>query len=598
MLGSAQATLMTALMGRMFYLQVIESDKYTSMSEKNSVNNQLLQPERGRILDRNGIPLAINQENFRAVLIVETIDDVEEALDSIGQIINLSERDKNRIMHDAKKARKFGPVVIRDYLSWEEVSRIEINLPDLPNVLIDVGQTRYYPLVRLGAHLLGYVSAVTENDIQNSSDRLLELPGFRIGKAGIERVYDSALRGKGGTRQIIVNAVGKNIRELSRIPGERGTDISLTIDIDLQKLAAQRLKQESGSVIVMDIHSGEIIVMASSPSFDPNAFNRGLTSEEWKELSTDQKSPLTNKAISGQYPPGSTFKTIVALAALESGLITKDHSVDCQGRMTLGNFTWYCDKRHGVLDMKAAIERSCDVYFYDVAHRIGIDTIADMAKKFGLGSKLDIGLPAENSGLVPNRSWKKETLGVPWTPGEDFNAGIGQGYLQVTPLQLVVLAARLANRGLGVLPRLIKDDNSDRQNRDFPSLGISASSLSTVLEGMIRVTMEPSGTAYASRITHPAFAMAGKTGTAQVHHLSLTEHHLEKATKPEDRAWKLRDHALFIGFAPIVEPRYACAVVIEHGGWGASAAAPVAKDVLLAVQQHYLTPFNKEGERS
>jgi penicillin-binding protein 2 len=342
----------------------------------------------------------------------------------------------------------------------------------------------------------------------------------------------------------------------------------------------------------MDIHSGEVLVMASTPSFDPNAFNRGLTAEEWRELSGNARAPLTNKAIAGQYAPGSTFKTMVALAALESGIVTRDHAVNCTGRWYLGNLVWYCDKAHGTLDMKGAIQYSCDSYFYDVARRIGIDNIAAMAKRFGLGSKLDIDLPGEATGLVPSRSWKKSTLGLPWTSGEDFNAGIGQGYLLTTPLQLATMAARLANGGFAVRPHLARDHIAGhlvepRTASEFPTIGLSQTHLQTVVDGMIAVANQPGGTAYGVRITDPSMMMGGKTGTAQVHHLATFEHKLEGGKKPEQLPWKMRDHALYIGFAPVAAPRFSCAVIVEHGGWGASAAAPIARDVLIEVQKRY-----------
>jgi penicillin-binding protein 2 len=592
LLAGGKAALLTTLVGRMYYLQVMQADKYATLADQNRINLRLLPPPRGRILDRNGSPMAVNQANYRVLLVSENTDDLDDTLDSLANLIPITERDRSRIIHEAQRNSSFVPVTVKENLSWEDVARIEINSPDLPGVMIDVGQSRAYPLVGLGAHLLGYVSTASEADLRGASDPLLELPGFRIGKAGVEKVYDLALRGKGGISQVEVNSVGRTIRELQRTEGDPGQDLTLTIDLNLQQFAAQRLGAESASVVVLDIYSGEVLVMASTPSFDPNAFNRGLTNEEWKDLISNPRSPLTNKAISGQYPPGSTFKTMVALAALESGAITKEHSVDCQGKMKLGNFTWYCDKRHGVLDLKGAIQQSCDVYFYEVARRIGIDTIAAMAKKFGLGSRLDIDLPNESPGLVPTRSWKRATYGVPWTPGEDFNAGIGQGYLQVTPLQLAVMAARLANGGLAVRPHLAHlvgttFNAKERTVDELPSLGVSRGAITTVLEGMIAVTSQPGGTAYAARIMDPSMAMAGKTGTAQVHHLSTLEHHLEKATKPQDLPWKLRDHALFISFAPIAQPRYACAVVVEHGGWGASIAAPIARDILIEVQKRY-----------
>jgi penicillin-binding protein 2 len=594
LLAGGKLALLTALAGRMYYLQVMQADKYATLADENRINLRLLPPPRGRILDRNGVPMAVNQENYRVLIVSEETDDLEDSLDALANIIPIGDHDRSRIIREAKRRRSFVPVTVKENLSWEDVARIEINSPDLPGVMIDVGQSRSYPLVGLGAHLLGYVSAVSETDLQQSApDPLLELPGFRIGKAGIEKVYDLALRGKGGTSQVEVNSVGRTIRELKRNDGEPGIDLNLTIDLNLQQFAAQRLGEESASVVVMDIHSGEVLVMASTPSFDPNAFNRGLLPEEWKELSTNPRAPLSNKAIAGQYPPGSTFKTMVALAALEAGIITKDHVVNCTGRVSLGNITWYCDKAHGAQDLKGAIQVSCDSYFYDVARRTGIDGIAAMAKRFGLGNRLGIDLPGEATGLVPSRAWKKTTLGVPWTSGEDFNAGIGQGYLLVTPLQLATMAARLANGGFAVEPHLARDRIAGHQVEPraagaFPSVGISQHALSTVLDGMVAVVNQPGGTAYnAARILDPSMAMAGKTGTAQVHHLATFEHKLEGGKKPEQLPWKMRDHALFIGFAPVAAPRFSCAVVVEHGGWGASAAAPVARDVMIEVQKRY-----------
>jgi penicillin-binding protein 2 len=592
LLGGGKVLLLGTLAARMYYLQVMQADKYTTLAEENRINLRLLAPPRGRILDRNGVPMAINQENYRVLVVSEETDDLDDTLDSLSAIIPIGEHDRARIIREAKRHRSFLPVTVKENLSWEDVSRIEINSPDLPGVMIDVGQSRSYPLVGLGAHLLGYVSAVSEQDLQESPDPLLELPGFRIGKAGLEKVYDLALRGKGGTSQVEVNSVGRTIRELKRDDGEPGVDLNLTIDIELQRFAAQRLGDESAAVVVMDIHTGEVLVMASTPSFDPNAFNRGLLAEEWKDLTTNPRSPLTNKAIAGQYAPGSTFKTMVSLAALESGILTKDHTVVCGGRLYLGNQTRYCDKVHGALDMKQAIAQSCDIYYYDVARRVGIDTIAAMAKRFGLGSRLDVDLPNEAPGLVPTRSWKRATYGVPWTPGEDLNAGIGQGYLLVTPLQLATQAARIANGGFAVQPHLARDKiaGHSAEPRDvspFPALGIAQSSLDTVLEGMTLAASMPGGTVYLNRILDPSMAMAGKTGTAQVHHLAVSEHRLEGFRKIESLPWKMRDNALFIGFAPASAPRFSISVIVEHGGFGGQTAVPIARDIMIEVQKRY-----------
>jgi penicillin-binding protein 2 len=594
LLGASKGAMLAVLAGRLYYLQVSQGPKYATLSDENRINLRLLAPSRGRILDRHDTAMAVNQENYRVLLVSEEIDDIEDTMDSLSAIVPLSDHDRVRIRRDVKHRRGFVPVTVKENLSWEDVARIELNTPDLPGVSIEVGQSRSYPLVGLGAHLLGYVSAVSEAELQKQQtpDPLLELPGFRIGKAGIEKVCDLALRGQGGSCQVEVNSVGRTVRELKREEGAPGADLALTIDLALQQFAAQRLGEESASVVVMDIHTGEVLVMASTPSFDPNAFNRGLQPEEWQNLSSDPRSPMTNKAIAGLYPPGSTFKTMVSLAALESGTITADHTVNCTGKMTLGNTVFYCDGRHGVKDMRGAIQVSCDLYFYDVAHRVGIDPIAAMAKRFGLGSRHDIALPGEAAGLVPTRAWKRATYGVPWTPGEDFNAGLGQGYLQVTPLQLAVMASRLANGGKAVRPYLTRDlidGHTVRPRPVAPSepMGLSESALAVVRDGMDAVTNQPGGTAYAARIADPAIAMGGKTGTPQVHHLAVGEHKIEGGRHYDQVPWRLRDHAMFIGYAPVSAPRFACAVVVEHGGSGAAVAAPIARDMLTEVQKRY-----------
>lgn len=594
MLGGGKLALLSALVGRMYYLQVMEADKYAVLADENRINLRLLPPPRGRILDRNGVPMAVNRQNYRVLLVSEQTDDLDDTLDALSNIIPINDHDRARIARDAKRHRSFVPVTVRENLSWEDVSRIEINTPDLPGVMIDVGQSRNYPLEGLGAHLLGYVSAVSETDLQNSSDPLLELPGFRIGKAGIERVYDLALRGKGGTSQVEVNAVGRTIRELKRDEGEPGLDLNLTIDLDLQQFAAQRLGDESASAVVIDIHTGDILVMASTPSFDPNAFNRGLSSDEWKDLITNPRSPLTNKAIAGQYPPGSTFKLMTALAALESGAVTGDQRILCPGQMSIGNVTLHCWKKggHGALDMVGGIKNSCDVYFYEIARRTGFERIAEMAKRFGMGGTSGLDLPGERGGIIPNRDWKRATLGQPWYPGETPINAIGQGYVQATPLQLAVMTARIANGGFAVTPHLARDlvDGVHAVPRPAPKwndLGISRQSISLIRRGMFAVCNEPGGTGFGARIKDEAMAMSGKSGSAQVKRITMREREVGMK-KMEDQPWKDRDHALFVAYAPESEPRYACCVVVEHGSHGGSAAGPVARDILIEVQKRYL----------
>ncbi|MTJ82912.1 MAG: penicillin-binding protein 2 [Telmatospirillum sp.] len=594
LLGGGKLALLSALAGRMYYLQVLEADKYATLADENRINLRLLPPPRGRILDRNGVPMAVNRQNYRALLVSEQIDDLDDTLDSLSNIIPIADHDRARIAREIKRHRSFVPVTVRENLSWEDVARIEINTPDLPGVMIDVGQSRSYPLEGLGAHLLGYVSAVSEADLQSSSDPLLELPGFRIGKAGIEKVYDLALRGKGGTSQVEVNAVGRTIRELKRDEGEPGVDLSLTIDLDLQQFAAQRLGSESAAVVVVDIHTGDVLVMASTPSFDPNAFNRGLSSDEWRDLITNPRSPLTNKAIAGQYPPGSTFKLMTALAALESGTITADQRVLCPGQMSLGNITFHCWKKggHGSLDLIGGIKNSCDVYFYEIARRTGFERIAEMARRFGLGAPMGLDLPGERAGAIPNRSWKRATLGQPWLPGETLINAIGQGYVLATPLQLAVMCARVANGGFAVQPHLARDQIEGshvmpRTAGDWPDLGVSRQSLALVRRGMFAVVNEPGGTAFGARIKDDAMTMSGKSGSAQVRRISMRERDTG-VKKNEDLPWKERDHALFVAYAPESEPRYACCVTVEHGGGGSGVAAPICRDILMEVQKRFL----------
>jgi penicillin-binding protein 2 len=593
LLGGGQAVLLATLVGRMYYLQVIESSKYQMLADQNRINIRLLPPPRGRILDRNGVPLAVNQQNYRVLVVAEQTDDIGETLDALGTICPVSDHDRARIIREAERRPSFASVMVRENLTWEEMSRVEINAPDLPGVMIDVGQTRNYPLQELGAHFLGYVSAVSENDLQNSNDPLLELPGFRIGKAGVEKVYDLALRGKGGTSQVEVNAVGRVIRELSRDEGQPGADLKLTIDVDLQRYTMERLGDESAAAVMIDVHTGEVLVLASTPSYDPNAFNRGLTGEEWKELTTNPRAPLTNKAIAGQYAPGSTFKMMTALAALESGSITPDTKIFCPGEMQLGSITFHCWKKggHGAVDMQTAIQRSCDVYFYEVGRRTGYERIAEMAKRFGLGGLTGLDLPGERAGVIPNKAWKAATFNQPWYPGETLVNAIGQGYVSTTPLQLATMAARIANGGYAVSPHLAQDKLAGnklvpRKAQNWPDMGISSQSMAVIRRGMNLVCNERGGTAFEARIKDPDMAMAGKTGSAQVKRMTAREH--EVKVKEDQIPWKDRDNALFVAYAPVSAPRYAVGICIEHGMHGGSAAAPIARDMLLAAQRKLL----------
>jgi len=605
MLAGGQAVLVGSLVARMYYLQVMEAERYRLQAEGNRISTQLLAPPRGLILDRNGIAMAINQHNYRVLVIPEQTPSLNFTLDRLAQIIPLGESDRIRIAKDARRRRSFVPITVRENLSWEDVSRVEVNAPDLPGITIDVGQSRYYPMERLGAHLLGYVSVPSEQDLASqAADSLLELPGFRIGKAGVEKIYDLALRGKGGRSTMEVNSVGRVIKQLDRIEGEPGIDLNLTLDLRLQEYAAQRLGEESAAVVVMDIFSGNVLVMVSTPSFDPNAFNRGLTGAEWNELNTNPRSPLTNKAISGQFAPGSTFKLMVALAALEGGGISPDMRVFCPGHMQLGSVKFHCWKKggHGSLDMVGGIKNSCDVYFYEIARRIGPDRIHDMALKFGLGQATGIDLSGEHPGLIPNRAWKKAAMGQPWHPGETLVNGIGQGYCLTTPLQLATMVARVANGGLQVVPRVARDEIDGRivkphdDHPQWPSCEVSPHSIDLVRRGMFGVSNEPGGTAYRARIQEENMWLSGKTGTAQVRHISMHERETG-VKKNEELPWKERDHALFVAYAPEHAPRFAISVVVEHGGGGSAVAAPIARDIMIEVQRREVTRLNEMGKR-
>lgn len=591
LLGGAQVALLTGLAGRMYYLQVVEADRYKTLAEDNRINLRLLPPPRGRILDRFGLPLASNRQNFRVVLVREHAGDVEMALNALSQIIELNEHDTKRVLREVSRKPSFVPVTVRENLTWDEVSRVEVNGPELPGVTIEMGQIRDYPFADSMAHVLGYVAAVAERDL--TGDPLLELPGFRIGKNGIEQKYDLPLRGSAGTSHIEVNAYGRVIRELKRDEGKPGDELVLTVDGGLQTFVHQRLQgEQSASAVVMDIENGDVLALASVPSFDPNAFNTGLTVKQWNDLINDQLHPLTNKAIAGLYAPGSTFKMVVALAALKAG-VRADYKVFCPGHMTLGRSRFHCWKKHGHgwVDMHEGIQHSCDVYFYDISRKVGVDNIAAMANKFGLGERVGIDLVGEKGGVIPTRDWKLANIGEAWQGGETLVASIGQGFVLTTPLQLATMTARIAS-GTQVVPRLTRGVRADQTPQEgsgvtqpaFAPLDVPLEHLNMVREGMDLVSNHPRGTAYRARIEEEGMELAGKTGTSQVRRITMAER-AAGVTKNEQLPWRRRDHALFVCYAPLHKPRYACAVVVEHGGGGSAVAAPIARDILLETQR-------------
>jgi penicillin-binding protein 2 len=586
LLAGGQFALLAGLVGRMYYLQVVESERYHMLAEENRINMRLLPPSRGRIIDRFGVPVAVNQQNYRVLLKAENAPDVEAVLDRLAMIIPITADNKLRIMKEVRRRKKFVPVTVREFLDWEDVARVEVNTPDLPGVDIDVGERRFYPNGNAAAHVLGYVGAPRPQDL--TEDPLLELPGFRIGRNGIERAFDMPLRGSAGASQLEVNAVGRVIRELDLQEGDPGQDVVLTLDMALQNAAMRSLVEESGAVVVMDVKTGGLIVQASTPSFDPNAFIEGLSPAQWRTLADNERAPLRNKAIAGEYAPGSTFKMMVALAALDEGLITPGTSFFCPGFLELGDGKFHCWRRHGHghVALDRGISESCDVYFYEVARRVGIDKIAQMANRFGLGTELGLDMPGERAGLMPTKAWKRAVIGQPWVLGETLVAGIGQGFVLSTPLQLATMTARMANGGRAVVPHLARDvvvrgQLASRAAVEPAPLGIKPQNLRAVLDAMAMTVNDPRGTAYASRLTLPGMSMGGKTGTAQVRRITQRERD-DGIRKNEDLPWRFRDHALFVGYAPVETPKYAIAVVVEHGGGGSSVAAPIARDIMTA----------------
>lgn len=592
LIGGAQAGLFALLASRVYYLDVIEGEKYRTMAEDNRINLRLLAPARGQILDRNGTPLAINQQNFRVVLLPEQVDDVDELLNKVAAYIDITETDRKRIARDLRSTDNLNAIVIKDNLTRDQMDVIAVHSVDLPGTDIDVGEVRTYLFGEATSHVLGYVGTVSENDIKEADDDddtdMFTIPGFRIGKIGVEKQYDTDLRGDAGDVQMEVNAHGSVVRELARNDPEPGKDLTLTIDIGLQQYVQQRLlHEESAAAVIMDVDTGAVRAFVSQPGFDPNLFTYGISQEDWDKLNKDEHTPMLNKAVTGVYAPGSVVKPIMALAGLESGELNPAARVFCPGYYDLGTYRFHCWKHggHGHVDMHEAIAGSCDTYFYDLGRRMGIDRISGMMRQFGFGQKTGIDMPHERSGFVPSRTWKFAARHQTWQQGETLVAAIGQGYTLTSPVQLAVMAARIANGGRAVVPHLAQAIGGKPVAAPVPTtMGLDAHHLELVRAAMAAVVNQGIGTAYASRITTPGMEFAGKTGTAQVRRISESEREEGVATN-DSLPWKERDHALFAGFAPVGSPKYAVAVVLEHGGSGGHVAAPIARDLLLECQK-------------
>ena len=588
-LSSLKIAVFIGIICRLFYLQISENIKWRSLSDKNRLREWKMPPQRGIIEDYFGEKIAKNSQVFQLHMIPEDVPNLEELFFRLSKIIDFNERQKSNLIKRLKKRKPWEPIIISDNLSWSEFSRLNLFLHETPGIKPVVSIARKYIEDGSFSHIIGYVSAVSVKDLENSALlREINIPGLKTGKNGLEKSLNENMIGKPGLQRFEVNAYGKRIKELKFVEGTAGKNYRTTLDIDVQKFTSELLKEKSGSICVMDIYTGDIIAMVSSPTFDANKFVHGIDTKDWQDLINDDKKPLINKSIAGLYPPGSTIKPLVALSALENDVISPNTTTECKGVIELYGHTYHCwkEKGHGFLRLREGIKQSCDIYFYEVARRLGVDRLAETANKFGLGNKVFDILDEERTGLVPSTKWKLKNIGRGWLLGETLLAGIGQGYFQVTPIQLCLMTAQLANGGYKIKPKIIYNEQAlqsttDASREQFGQLYRNQENVKFVLDAQFGATNEPMGTSYRSRHVKPEYIFAGKTGTSQIR--SITEEERELKIKQKDLPYKRRDHALFTAFAPYKNPRYAFSVVIEHGGAGSSAAAPLAKKVIKKV---------------
>jgi len=578
---AAQTAALGALAVKLYRVQVEQGAKYATLAESNRISARLIAAPRGHIQDRFGQVLAGNNLNWRALLLAEETTDVQATLDAFDRLVPLDDHDRDRILREMKHNRRFIPVIVKDFLNWDEMAKIEVNAPDLPGVLVDVGTTRHYPFGPDLAHIVGYVAPPSEQDL--GDDPVLALPGVRVGRAGVEQFHEDDLRGDAGEVQMEVNSVGRVIRELDRTDGTPGDTIGLTIDADLQRSILGRLGDMAASAVVMDCTNGEVLAMTTTPSFDPSLFDSGVSEKQWIEWTSNRKTPLINKATAGVYPPGSTFKMAVGMAGLRAGTITAEDRIFCPGYIDLGDTRFHCWRKHGhgSLDLHGGLKHSCDVFFYEVARRTGIDAIAKTANDFSFGVDTGVDLPGARKGLMPTQAWRRKH-GHAWNIGDTISCGIGQGFIQATPLQLATYVSRIAT-GRAVVPhvtRLLADAaQQGAKPEDWPVLDMPEEWLQALRGGMLAVVNDRDGSAPHARLNLPDVQMAGKTGSSQVRHVSrwAREHgNFNSALLP----WEFRPHALFVCFAPYDSPRYAVSVVVEHGNAGADVAAPLARDIM------------------
>ena len=563
--GGVQAAIGLTVAARMSYIAVADNEKYELLAESNRVNLTIIPPRRGWFVDRYGKPIATNRADFRVDIIPDRLVRKDETVRTLAELLTLSTDDVDRIHRELKNAQGFQPVQVAAGLDYERFAAVSVRLPDLPGVSPRQGYSRFYPSGAAVGHLIGYVGTVSAEEYQKSKKPLLITPGFKVGKDGLEKTLEDRLQGEPGAKRTEVTARGKIIRDLATRPDIPGKPVQLTIDIDLHNYAARRLGQESGSVVVFDCLTGDILTMASMPCYDPNSFSDGIGRVEWKMLNSDDHIPMLNKALQGLYPPGSTLKPVAGLAMLRQG-IDPDETVVCNGGYRLGNRVFKCLGRHGAVNMRTAIMKSCNTYFYAMGRRIGYDNIAPVGRELGLGQEFSLPFPSQRYGTVPDSAWKMRKYDQKWTESDTLNAVIGQGYIIASPFQLAVMAARISS-GLNVQPEILLKKRVAPKPLSFPT-----EHLDVVRDGM-NLVVNGAGTAVRSKLQLENITMAGKTGTAQVRRIA-------GAQRGQSGAWKYRDHGLFVCFAPVAAPRYAASVVIEHGMGGARAAAPIAKDVL------------------
>ena len=617
----AKVVVFAGIFGRLVSLQINESKKYRTLSDKNRFREWKLAPQRGLIQDYFGNEIASNKKVYQLHITPENTLNIDGLFFRLKNILNLSNERIFSLKRKIAKQKPWEPIIVSDNLTWSEFSRVNLFLHELQGVEPIVSVARVYPFEST-SHIIGYVSQASVKDLEKKKYlREMSVAGMVVGKTGLESKLDEQIIGEVGFQRYEVNAYGKRIRQVQIDKGQAGKNFKTTIDLEVQNFASEAIKDLSASVCVMDIFNGDIIVMASAPTYDANNFVHGINRKDWNDLIKHRDKPLINKSIAGLYPPGSTIKTLVAFSALENDIVNPKFTVRCTGSIDFYGEKFHCWKKkgHGFMNMRSALQQSCDTYFYEIARRLGVDRLSVTAKKFGLGTKTLDGLKEERSGVVPNTKWKKKYIGKNWYLGETLHSGIGQGYFLSSPMQLCLMTAQIANGGYKIKPRILINPNEKtesleeyvnfkKENPDGPlpdnfflsnlnleTLFKNQENINFIKDSMFAATNEPGGTSYASRLTKKGFVFAGKTGSSQIKR--FTEAQREAEVKQEDIVYQDRDHALFVAFAPYNDPRYAISVIVEHGGSGSKAAAPVAKKVIKKIlERHNLRMSHKNLE--